>query len=219
LNDVIALLHTFEGLNISSKWNELLDLYNDVDTNSALFTSSLGIRCPPACGTCCEHFIPDLTTHEASLIAAYMMFIKKDLHLISLIDPNYNGQGCPLYNKDDPYHCQIYPVRSLVCRLFGAAPSKTKYDMPIFRKCKYNHDESQKKVIESDEIHEKIRDVQTMQDASGQLNSLLIETNKELLPIAVSKAMKYLTLISSYLTLELEELPLDRPDPSSPVAV
>lgn len=76
-----------------------------------------------------------------------------------------------------------------------------------------------KKVIESDEIHEKIRDVQTMQDASGQLNSLLIETNKELLPIAVSKAMKYLTLISSYLTLELEELPLDRPDPSSPVAV
>ena len=58
-----------------------------------------------------------------------------------------------------------------------------------------------------------------MQDASGQLNSLLIETNNELLPIAVSKAMKYLTLISSYLTLELEELPLDRPDPSSPVAV
>ena len=219
MNDVTALLHTFEGLNISSKWNELLDLYNEVDNHSSIFTSSLDISCPPSCGSCCEHFIPDLTAHEASLIAAYMMFIKKDVHLISLINPVYKGKGCPLYNKEDPYHCQIYPVRSLVCRLFGAAPSKTKYDAPVFRKCKHNSDETQRNVIGSIEILEKVKDVQTMQDASGHLYSLLIETSNEPLFVAVYNAMNHLTLISSYMALEEIEVPLDQPDPSSPIAV
>ena len=219
MDDIIALVDKFSGLSIFSKWSELIALYEDIDTHSANFTHSLDISCPTACGTCCEHFIPDVNFHEATLIASYIMCIKKDLTLLSLINPEYEGNGCPLYYKDDPFHCQIYPVRTLVCRLFGASPSKTKYGMPIFRKCKYNSDEHQQPVITSDEIFDKVQDIQTMQDASGALQSLLVETESQPLHIALFHAINHLTLISSYIAASDEQEPLDRPDPSSPIAV
>lgn len=216
--DLQSLIHRYKDLHFSSLWGELLALYEEVDTHTQEFTSSLSIQCPPFCGTCCEHFIPDLSADEASLIASFMVHIKKDLHLISRIDPNYEGTGCPLYDKEDPYHCQIYPVRSLVCRTFGASPSKDKYNEPVFRKCKYNSDETQKSVIGSEEIHEKIENVQTMQDASISLRSLLVSSLNEPLPIAIYHALQHLTLISSYIALDGKDA-VDKPDPSSPVAV
>lgn len=217
MDEFLSIINQLQGSSISSQWLDLLELYNDIDQHSHLFTTTLDISCPPSCGTCCEHFIPDVTYLEASLIAAYLLFIKKDASLISLMDPTYEGEGCPLYNKEEAYHCQIYPVRTMVCRLFGAAPSKTKYNTPIFRKCKYNSDASQKSLIESGEIIEKVKEIQTMQDASSRLNSLVLDTSTTSLPDAVHTAINHLSFIASYLSVK--EDPLDRPDPSSPVAV
>ena len=219
MDDIWQLTRQLEGSSVSLQWKDLLDLYIDIDQKESVFTSSLSISCPPSCGTCCEHFIPDITSSEASLIAAYLLFIKKSEDLISRVDPSYEGESCPLYNKDEAYHCQIYPVRSMVCRLFGASPSKTKYNTPIFRKCKYNSDESQPKIIDSEQIIEKVKDIQTMQEASSSFSSIVLDTSTYPLPIAVRNEMDKLSFIASYLATLAEEDPLDRPDPSSPVAV
>lgn len=218
MDDIRLLTHIYKDLHVSAHWNDLIDFYEKVDSSNERFTSSLQITCPPYCGTCCEHFIPELTPTEASLIASYLIHIKKDVSIISSIDPLYRGTQCPLYKKEDPYHCQIYRVRSHLCRSFGSSPSTDKFDEPLFRKCKYNNLEDQKSLITSDEIHLQVENVLTMQEASMSLSSLIVDSSRESLPQALYKALQHLTLISTYAKGNTDESFIT-PDPSSPVAV
>ena len=52
---------------------------------------------------------------------------------------DHDNPPCPLYGIDNKeHHCTVYPYRPLICRLFGAAASKSKDGHPVFRNCKWN---------------------------------------------------------------------------------
>ena len=115
----------------------LNELYSKLDGTIAEFSGRAGLSCPSGCGTCCETFVPDLTPAEADLIAARLL---QD-HQILTIDSWTTGElegACPFYRvQGDPYHCRIYPVRPLICRLFGFAGSRNKQGEAVFRRCRH----------------------------------------------------------------------------------
>ncbi len=135
--------------------SRLQEIYHDIETHTQSFRQEHGISCPEGCGACCERFVPDITPVEARLVAAYLLFVQNRTDVLQLMNDHAMGlhfpissvggtandpqmRGCPLYNPDSPYHCSVYEVRPLICRLFGAATSDTKDGGSAFRRCKVN---------------------------------------------------------------------------------
>ncbi len=112
-------------------------LYDELDEKIAAFSRSAGLHCPEGCGTCCETFIPEVTRPESELIASYLLTIGQSLTIDSWGKGEIPG-GCPFYKiHGDPYHCGIYQVRPLICRLFGYAGSRDKNGKLRFRPCRH----------------------------------------------------------------------------------
>ena len=82
--------------------------------------------------------MPDITSLEARMVAAYLLLIRKDLPLIDQLEKSIGSDHCPLFDPDNPHHCTVYGARPLICRLFGACASTTKEGVAEFRHCKYN---------------------------------------------------------------------------------
>ena len=126
---------------------ELLDrlkrirqVYDKLEKKQMKFANTFNIACKDGCGTCCEHFNPNITEVEAEFLAYGLIVEKRDQEVYELLS-NVDGdsEACPLYNKDDVYkHCTVYKWRPLVCRLFGYAASLDKEGNPVYRTCKYN---------------------------------------------------------------------------------
>lgn len=116
---------------------QLRELYGDLDQRLAQFSRTAGLACPEGCGTCCENFVPELTRSEADLIAVHLI----DLRDILTADSWTQGEllsGCPFYKiQGNPYHCSIYEVRPLICRLFAYAGDRNKNGELRFRPCRH----------------------------------------------------------------------------------
>jgi Fe-S-cluster containining protein len=178
-----SLCDRFSEFSVSSQWRSLLDLYLLIEKETTGFQEIYKVSCPPGCGTCCEHFIPELTELEASLIGAYLLFVKQDPSVVARLDAFDASSGtCPLYNPEPPYHCTVYPVRGMICRLFGACPSEDKFGSPIFRKCKYNNDVESPLVLDAKDFGTDTQTVPTMRKLSVQFSTL--EPLAATLPIA-----------------------------------
>ena len=213
MDDFNSIIAQLEGSHIASSWSSLLDLYNEIDQYAAQFTQKTGVSCPTGCGTCCEHFFPDITELEASLIGAYLVFIKKDEKLFQKLNTIEEPKRCPFYEKEDPFHCQIYPVRAMVCRMFASVPSRDKYGLAQFKRCKYNDKVGQQANLEHDFIVSKIPEIKTMVDFSSNFASIAMSISTQDLDIAVINAIEHLQFISAYLLTESTKGPFDRPDP------
>lgn len=142
---------------------ELTALYAEVEEATVAFTSEYGIACPFGCGTCCEHFVPDITASEAVFVAAYILFEMNDPELRTLPQ---SSSGCPLYRPDSPYHCSVYPARPLICRLYAASAYHDKYGKTLFRSCKYEETKQMPALIHFEKA------VVTMQDYAYRLRSI-----------------------------------------------
>ncbi len=117
--------------------NGLRALYEELDKKIDDFSRAAGLHCPEGCGTCCETFIPEVARPEADLIASHLLSLGHSLTLDSWGKGEIPG-GCPFYKiQGDPYHCSIYPVRPLICRLFGYAGSRDKNGSLRFRPCRH----------------------------------------------------------------------------------
>lgn len=116
----------------------LSDLYDRVEDETLAFCDAYAIHCGQGCGTCCEHFMPDITSLEARMVAAYLLLVRRDLSLIDRLENGIGSDHCPLFDPQNPHHCTVYPARPLVCRLFGASASLNKDGVAEFRHCKYN---------------------------------------------------------------------------------
>jgi Fe-S-cluster containining protein len=68
------------------------------------------MKCDKDCGDCCG--IAPCNEAEFKAIGEY---IKKNR-----VVPQNNGLTCPFYQKGT---CQIYPVRPVICQLFGHVPN------------------------------------------------------------------------------------------------
>jgi len=98
------------------------------------------ISCPSLCGTCCLHFVPDVTPIEADRLAYYLLTEKQDMidHFMThRKEAEVMDAACPFWDVDKPGHnCMIYPARPLICRLFGFCSVLDKCGEPSFALCR-----------------------------------------------------------------------------------
>jgi hypothetical protein len=71
-------------------------------------------QCTAGCHACCEDFgVPSRTPVEDERLKSF-------LAQHSIQQGNARGRRCPYLNAAG---CSIYPVRPLICRLYGTSPS------------------------------------------------------------------------------------------------
>ncbi|AEC02242.1 YkgJ family cysteine cluster protein [Parasphaerochaeta coccoides] len=207
MDDIAGICARFEGTFVGWQIAELQEIYQALEPESRDFTSKFSISCPSGCGTCCERFVPDITYSEARLVAAWLILNSRS-RLVQAVEEWKSGdRGCPLYNPDTPYHCTVYPVRPLVCRLFAACATKGKAGME-FRRCRFNADATAPQEIEAPALE--AAGAPVMQDYAYRVRSLEGAGGVTLLPEAVLAAMDELRFI---LAATLDE---QGPDNSNP---
>jgi Fe-S-cluster containining protein len=187
---------TCVGTYIEEVIASLADLYADIEKATHAFTARYDIACPPGCGSCCEHFIPDITHSEAAYIAAYLLFELKDEEVIEKVY-RHSGSGCPLYRSGTFFHCSVYPARPLICRLYASSAYHDKYGKALFRSCKYEKTETMPGLLHFDEH------VVTMQDFAYRLRSLdrdrgSLSLLSEILPELLEQLQFIASLIPSH---------------------
>ncbi len=90
--------------------------------------------CAKGCGECCRNFIPDILQAEAEAIALYLFSERPEL--IPRLE--FPTQSCPFIDDGNPEGlCAIYPIRPLVCRLFGFSGTTGKDGEPEFSLCRH----------------------------------------------------------------------------------
>lgn len=187
------LVQALSGTFLGDELKALSDVYDQVEEETNAFCHTWHVSCTFGCGSCCEHFIPDITPVEARLVAAYLLLSCKDISLLDKVQNKpSDSDGCPLWRKDDPYHCSVYPVRPLICRLFGQCPSRMKDGSAELRPCKF-HQQTFNQILSfapSD-------GVKTMDDYGMQLRSLDSGEGNDVedLDKAVGEALSSVSLI------------------------
>ncbi len=209
MDSIESLIQAFSTTYAGQSMADLLALYAHIEQETSFFCQDNSIACGPGCGTCCEHFMPDITTSEARLVAAYLLFTKADPLLIERVRSfvgNHEGP-CPLYRFDSPYHCSVYPVRPLICRLFGACATQDKHGNAVFRRCRYNVEQTMPLFLSFD------HDVPVMQDYSYALRSIDDQDGQVgYLADMVSMLMDQLAFLANMIGLD-DSNPDDTPNP------
>ncbi len=160
------------GTSIGARLGALQKLYSRLDREQKAFTKELCIHCTDGCGKCCENYYPYITTAEAEYLAMGILFEEREEEVLKKLHSAQNDRkSCPLYRKDNPYHCSVYGVRPLICRLFGASATLYKNSKPVFRDCKWKDDKRQ---IATQEL-EKASNLVIMGEYGVQLDEIQIE--------------------------------------------
>ncbi|MBR1919780.1 MAG: YkgJ family cysteine cluster protein [Spirochaetales bacterium] len=178
---------------------ELSSLYDQVEEENSSFCSEYGIHCTGGCGSCCEHFMPDITPLEARMIASYILLMTKDFSLVDKVQQIGLGH-CPLYDRENPYHCQVYSVRPLVCRLFGQCASRAKDGSKVFIRCRFEGGKAMpEKLLFTPESP-----VRTMDEYGIKLQALNSGSGEDVqdLDVAVTNSLGEVAMVASYLGLK-----------------
>lgn len=197
-----ALSRDFEALSDTSLYEQakaIADFYDSIRDAFTPFQNEFSIHCKGGCGECCAHFVPDLTSSEALIIALYLHTSWDKEEVQKLLEDNMeNTLGpCPFYNAESSYHCRIYEVRPLVCRLFGSAVVNTKKGR-VFRRCRFIASKEMPKELDEDVLSAAASEVPLMSRYGTMLEELAENSaDTELMPTAVRKALSRLTLILS----------------------
>ncbi len=213
MDSIGEICEAFSGTYVEIGMKALAKLYDQIEEETVLFCTEYAIACASGCGTCCEHFMPDITALEARLVGAYLLLEKSDTSLISkLIDAKKQASGpCPLYQAENPYHCSVYPARPLICRLFSACATADKGGNGVFRRCRYNKEESMPSYLSFGP------EVAVMQDYSYALRALDSSAREAaLLPKIVLEQLEQLSFLAAMIERERDTTnPDDTPTPQA----
>lgn len=213
MDSVEEICEAFRGTYAAEGMASLVTLYAKIEEETRRFCSEYAIACASGCGTCCEHFMPDITALEARLLASYLLLAKREGALLSeLVSSREQTTGpCPLYQAEDPYHCSVYPARPLICRLFGACATADKGGNGVFRRCRYNKEETMPSHLAFGP------EVSVMQDYSYALRSLDSSAREiGLLPKMVLEQLEQLSFLAAM--IEKERVGVNPDDTPTPQA-
>ena len=116
------ILKELGGTNLAERLDIMKKLYEKLESAQNLFQEKFRIHCKEGCGTCCEHFNPDITPLESDYLAYGLILEGRDSDVLKLLhSESENPGGCPLYRKNSVFHCSVYKWRPMICRLFGAS--------------------------------------------------------------------------------------------------
>ncbi|SHL16027.1 YkgJ family cysteine cluster protein [Fibrobacter sp. UWEL] len=146
ISEIAPVLEKLRGTEEYDILVEMDAVYSRIETKQREWFEKSKFTCPKGCGTCCEHFEPDLLESEALYMAAWLISnqpetITKMFH-VEHFGANEESQHCPFYRSDleggkYPGHCSIYGGRASICRLFGAAGSRDKHGQEVWKPCKF----------------------------------------------------------------------------------
>ena len=188
------IIEKLKDTSLYSEFQKITEIYQELSLKQQTFCDTFDIHCKKGCGTCCEHFIPDVSTAEARYLALGLILEGKEEEAREKIASWDRASGyCPLYDFHNEYHCTVYQYRPLICRLFGATASKNKEGRPCFRKCKYNeigHD------VEPTELEKNKSSVIHMSDYAMMMEEFsLDEKERLLLPDSLIREMNKIMYI------------------------
>ncbi|MCJ7596382.1 MAG: YkgJ family cysteine cluster protein [Desulfobacterales bacterium] len=122
--------------------SEVLMIYKEIDQRIGRFQVATGLFCPPGCGTCCESPNVEATALEVLSLAEEILLRREEERALNAIEEKEN-QGdlrCIHHRPDGPDSekgkCSCYPLRPLVCRLFGFASRRNKFGEIELSTCK-----------------------------------------------------------------------------------
>jgi Fe-S-cluster containining protein len=132
------------GENARERLSGLENIYSEIEKAQRAFRQSASkmansVSCPPGCGLCCSTFKPDLLMVEADLIALHLLTQADDALAQFRKSANVpDSPACPFQNPSRyGGNCTIYPVRPLICRLFGFSSVREKHGEPDFSLCRH----------------------------------------------------------------------------------
>lgn len=109
------------------------EVYARADASMGRFRLASGFSCIPGCGECCKGFEPEIRPAEAAYLAAWLL--GSGAGKLGLLERDDGSGTCPFFDAEDPHHCQVYPARFLVCRLFGFCAMRDKEGELDFSLC------------------------------------------------------------------------------------
>jgi len=148
ISEIAPILEKIRGTEEYDILVEMDAVYSRIETKQREWFEKSRFTCPKGCGTCCEHFEPDLLESEALYMAAWLICNQPDVAK-DAADGKFRGLNegspidhCPFFRKDIsgtnlPGHCTIYGGRASICRLFGAAGSRDKHGQEVWKPCKF----------------------------------------------------------------------------------
>jgi Fe-S-cluster containining protein len=169
--------------------SSVLTLLAGAETAAIRFGRDSGLACPGGCGDCCSSQKPEdsvLSALPAARWAVESDFVEA-LEAAALERPE---GPCVFFDADADKHCMIYPLRPLVCRLFGFAGRRDKHGLVQYRPCRRMKDPDGPGPAT----------VPVFSDFSARIDGLYPPLGRERLPLnlAFFKAAQWLLLRSQY---------------------
>ena len=129
-------LHSFT----SDLSHRVLELYSEMDRQTAEFRTATRLRCLPGCGQCCESATLEATAIELLPAAEELFSRRKAQQSLERIESVRETERCVFFQPDRLIpgngHCDLYIFRPSVCRLFGFAVIKNKDGKPELLTCR-----------------------------------------------------------------------------------
>jgi Fe-S-cluster containining protein len=117
----------------------LLELYEEIDKQTAALKAVTELRCPPGCGTCCSSPKVEATELEMLPVARELFRRREALPWLERLGTSDDEEPCVFYQPERSARgegcCGIYLLRPSVCRLFGYAAVHNKYGVAQLAVC------------------------------------------------------------------------------------
>jgi len=117
----------------------LLELYEEIDSQTAALRAITELRCPPGCGTCCSSPAVEATELEMLPVARQLVRGREALSWLERLRAADDEGPCVFYRPERSTGgegcCDIYSLRPSVCRLFGYGAVKNKHGIAQLALC------------------------------------------------------------------------------------
>ncbi len=111
--------------------NSLLELYSEMDRQTAEFREATGLYCIPGCGQCCESASPEVMVIELLPVAEELFSRGEARPWLERVASVRGAERCVFFQPapliPGKGRCLLYLFRPSVCRLFPFAASKNKH--------------------------------------------------------------------------------------------
>ena len=129
------LLHSFN----SDLSYRVLELYSEMDRQTAEFRTATGLHCLPGCGQCCESSTPEASEIELLPVAEELFSREEAQQWLERIASIRGTEKCIMYEPDPLIpgngRCQLYLWPPSVCRLFAFGAIRNKNGKPELVTC------------------------------------------------------------------------------------
>ena len=166
-------------------------LQKKADEQSALFKKHAHIDCLEFCADCCRYNDIEATPIEFLPLAwhAYKLgFIDEWLEKLC----NNNSKQCIFSAfEDGRWGCKVYPVRGMICRLFGFSAVKDKNGKHVLAVCHTIKEKSPNMAVKASEYAKKGGKIPVLEEFYSQLSDIDFTLANEYFPIneAIKQAL------------------------------